>query len=402
MADKSKRLSESSILGSSFIDFPLNELEHLLQTCQLNIWQWDLKSNTLNSVYFRISPELAEQINIQNFSQLIKLIHPKDRKRFLKELRGLERNFQLEFRIQLGNNFNEWIQVRGCLIYDANDKPIKIIGAWNIISEHKQIQELIRRQQTTLARLSRCYEFAEVAATLTHEIGQPLTALNNYLAGSLIRLQQKSLNEEQLLAALQLALKQSHRVVENIHRIKSFITTGELHCEQVNLLLMLENAIKIVKFSFDIPISIQYSVESHLPEVYIDRYQIKQVFINLLNNAFEAMIVASIKNPMLCISIKRLEDHILVSIQDNGPGLPQIALDHLFTPFYSTKEYGMGVGLAMCRNIIQAHGGFIEINNAPNSGVVCTFSFPINSSCKTSRQGKEMLINFSVTEPYSM
>lgn len=159
--------------------------------------------------------------------------------------------------------------------------------------------------------------------------------------------------------------------------MKRFVTHGELHFERVNLALLAKQSVVLSKFYSNFSGTVQYEFDEHLTEVYLDRNQMRQVLLNLINNAFEAMFDAETKNPNLLIKIKNLDEGVLIAIVDNGPGVSQNVLDNLFTSCYSTKEYGLGLGLSICKKIIEAHGGSFKIErNTLGEGTVSSFRLP--------------------------
>lgn len=376
------KCSKCTVADPPPFEISYEHIRELLDAGKLNIWEWDLISDDI--IDFGYSESLSilggYEGEVGRLNHFLTRLHPDDRERIAQELEEAFAHYDdynAEFRVRLMNGRYEWVAARGRYIRDAAKKPIKMIGTWCFITEQKNIQELTRRQQTTLTRLSRCYVLGEVASTLIHEISQPLLVTNTYLSGSVRRLKQNDIEKEELTNVLEAALKQVDLMGKIIKRIKRFVTHGELHYEPVDLVSVAENAVKVARFSFDFAVIVNYYFDKDLAEVILDRNQIKQVFLNLINNALEAMLEARTRQPTLTIKIEKINDEIYVYIMDNGPGIPQNVVENLFTPFYSTKEYGMGVGLSICRNIIKAHGGVLYIeNNFTDEGTICRFSLP--------------------------
>ncbi|HHF7348674.1 TPA: sensor histidine kinase [Legionella feeleii] len=376
------KCSKCTVADPPPFEISYEHIRELLDAGKLNIWEWDLVSDDVIDFGYSESLSILDGYKgeIGRLNHFLTRLHPDDRERIAKELEEafvLQDDYNAEFRIRLMNGRYEWVAARGRYIRDAARKPIKMIGTWCFITDQKNIQELARRQQTTLTRLSRCYVLGEVASTLTHEISQPLLVTNTYLSGSVRRLKQNDIDKEELTNVLEAALKQVDLMGKIIKRIKRFVTHGELHYEPVDLASVAENAVKIARFSFDFVVTVNYDFDKNLTKAILDSNQIKQVFLNLINNAFEAMLESNTRQPTLTIKIETANDEINVYIMDNGPGIPQNVVENLFTPFYSTKEYGMGVGLSICRNIIKAHGGALYIeNNLIDEGAICRFSLP--------------------------
>ncbi|MCC5013705.1 MULTISPECIES: sensor histidine kinase [unclassified Legionella] len=376
------KCSKCTVADPPPFEISYEHIRELLDAGRLNIWEWDLVSDDVIDFGYSESLSILGDYKgeIGRLNHFLTRLHPDDRERIVNELEEAfvqQDDYNAEFRIRLMNGRYEWVAARGRYIRDAAGKPIKMIGTWCFITDQKNIQELARRQQTTLTRLSRCYVLGEVASTLTHEISQPLLVTNTYLSGSIRRLKQNDIDKEELTNVLEAALKQVDLMGKIIKRIKRFVTHGELHYEPVDLASVAENAVKIARFSFDFVVIVNYDFDKNLTKVILDSNQIKQVFLNLINNALEAMLESNTRQPTLTIKIETANDEINVYIMDNGPGISQNVVENLFTPFYSTKEYGMGVGLSICRNIIKAHGGALYIeNNLIDEGAICRFSLP--------------------------
>ncbi|WP_237759367.1 sensor histidine kinase [Legionella parisiensis] len=356
-------------------------LMELLDVGKLNVWQWDLGTNEI--IDFGYSESLSvlnENSEVGHIDHFITRLHPDDREEIANTLVNSLTHFEdhyADFRVLSTKGHYEWVSARGRYIRDAKNNPIKMIGTWHFITEQKHNQELIKLQQTTLERISRCYFSGEAASSLSHEISQPLLALNSYLLGSILRLQQEDEGANEFINVLQKALEQVELISTIIKRMKRFVTHGELHFERVNLTSLAKQSVILSKFYSNFSGTVQYEFDEDLNEVYLDRNQMRQVFLNLINNAFEAMFDAKTMDPILVIRIKNYETDVLVTIVDNGSGVPQNVLDNLFTSCYSTKEYGLGIGLSICKKIIEAHGGNIKIDRNPSGeGTVSSFRLP--------------------------
>lgn len=368
--------------GIAGLEVLYTHLRELLDVSELNIWEWDLETNKV--IDFGHLDSLATGIgnketigNIEHFSNRL---HPEDRELIINKIASSlanQEDYFADFRIQFIEGNYEWISARGRYIYNSYNKPVKMIGTWRLITEDKKNQELVRLQQKTLNRLSRSYFLGEITSSLAHEISQPLFALNTYLSGNIWHLKQGDIEKNTLIDVLEKAVEQTESIGNIIKRIKRFVTHGELHFEPVNIALLVINTIKVAKYYSNFSGMIQYNFDENLKEISIDRNHIKQVFLNLINNAFEAMHEAQTKNPILSIKLAPFDKGIKATIIDNGPGIPQNVLDNLFTPYLTTKEYGFGIGLTLCHKIIAAHGGEIKIErNITGQGTLCCFKLP--------------------------
>jgi len=219
----------------------------------------------------------------------------------------------------------------------------------------------------------------EIASTLAHELTQPLLIIKTYIAGCIRRIEENVIDKDQLIAAMKSAISQVEIVGNKIHRIKNFIHKGTLQVEKTcinevikNTLFILEDELKKMR------IHIVFDLDPNLSPVKVDKMQIEQVLLNLINNSLEAMSAAKTPHPELRLQSQKIDSHTLtVSIADNGPGIDNQVIETLFTPFFTTKKNGMGIGLRICRNIIEAHGGRINAKAQPKGGSLFQFTLPI-------------------------
>lgn len=360
-------------------------LMELLDVGKLNIWQWDLSTNeVIDFGYSESLSILSPNSEVGHIDHFITRLHPEHREEVANKLidsLSYFEDYRADFRIQSTQGHYEWVSAHGRCIRDAENNAIKMVGTWHFITEQKKNQELIRLQQSTLDRISRCYFSGESASTLSHEISQPILALNSYLLGSILRLKQEGNDVNEFIDVLQKALEQVELINTIIKRMRRFVTHGELHFERVDLALLAKQSVVLSKFYSNFSGTVQYEIDEHLTEVSLDRNQMGQVFLNLINNAFEALVDAQTNNPTLLINIKNIDSGVLVTITDNGPGITQNVLDNLLASCYSTKEYGLGLGLSICRKIIEAHGGCFKIEkNTVGEGTVCSFRLPMQTS----------------------
>jgi two-component system sensor kinase FixL len=203
-----------------------------------------------------------------------------------------------------------------------------------------------------------------IASTLAHELSQPLTAAANYMHACASRLRGRGEGFEDLLAMIEHASRETMKAGEIIRRARNFIVSGRIAGRRENLRTMVER----VTSALALPAGAEVEIVKTIPLghfVVADRIQIEQVFSNLLRNACEALDGRT--GPRIAIGATLLRDEIVVRIEDNGPGLSAEALERAFEPLFTTREAGLGLGLAICRTIVDAHGGRIWAE-APESG----------------------------------
>jgi len=247
------------------------------------------------------------------------------------------------------------------------------IGLVLLLRERHRVRS--RELYLQLEHSQRLNLMGETASTLAHELKQPLTSATNYLA-VLKNLCAKS-GTEQELSVVQKTGDQLVRANAIIQRLRNFIEnrSGERHQEQPETLVA--DAIALLGI-LDTRYRLQTEIEPDLPEMLVDRVQIQQVLVNLMRNAVEAMEDSMRKE--LSLSVGRAQpDMVEFRLRDSGPGLPGKIRERIFEPFNSTKEDGMGVGLSICKRIIQDHGGRIWVEDAPGGGTLFCFTLPVGA-----------------------
>ena len=246
------------------------------------------------------------------------------------------------------------------------------------LTERQHAEMRLQDLQAELAHVGRVSEVGTLASALAHELNQPLAAIANYceaardlLAGS---------PDEETLAtvreALDEAAQQSVRAGQIVRRLRDFITYGqtERKVEQLPRLIAEANALGLVG-SREYGIEVDVELHPEAQQVLVDRIQIQQVLLNLIRNAIDAMIDSRVRQ--LTIAAAPVEDEMIeISVADTGRGISEDIAAHLFQPFVTSKEQGMGIGLSICRTIIEAHGGRIWFDPGSAGGTIFHFTIP--------------------------
>ena len=240
-----------------------------------------------------------------------------------------------------------------------------------LLRERHQVRS--RELYLQLEHSQRLNLMGETASTLAHELKQPLTSATNYLA-VLKNLCAKSGAEQELSVAQKMG-DQLVRANAIIQRLRNFIENRSGERQQEKPETLVTDAIALLGI-LDMRYRLQTEIEPDLPEILVDRVQIQQVLVNLMRNAVEAMEDSTRKE--LSLSVTRAKpDMVEFKLRDSGPGLPPKIRERIFEPFNSTKTDGMGVGLSICKRIIQDHGGRIWVEDAPGGGTLFCFTLPV-------------------------
>jgi two-component system, LuxR family, sensor kinase FixL len=235
----------------------------------------------------------------------------------------------------------------------------------------------LSEMEAMLSHLSRVSDLGHVVTALIHEVNQPLAAIGNYLSA----LQRLALmgDKEKIITTIDKTLGQSERAREIIRRLREFVAKREIDRRPEPLAPTVEDAIAVAQAATGrTGVEIETAIEPPTAMVVIDRIQIQQVLVNLIRNASEAMVESESPRRHLTIASRPLgPEKIEISIADTGPGLPAALREKLFEPFVTTKATGMGVGLSICRFIIEAHGEKLQVADNDGGGTVFSFTLPL-------------------------
>lgn len=244
------------------------------------------------------------------------------------------------------------------------------------LTERQRTEARLQELQSELVHMSRFTALGEMASTLAHEINQPLTAIANYLKGSRRILQRMDGPEVPMLQdAVSQAADQALRAGQVIRHLREFVARGESerHIESLPKLVQEASALALVGAK-EKGVRVTFSLNPDAPLVLADRIQVQQVLLNLIRNAIEAMQDGPRRELVVATQAVPNETLAEVSVSDTGTGIaPEIA-EQLFQPFITTKKHGMGVGLSICRTIVESHGGKIWVESEPNRGTVFRFT----------------------------
>lgn len=246
------------------------------------------------------------------------------------------------------------------------------------ITERQATRQRLQELQAELSHVSRVSEMGQMASALAHEINQPLTAASNYLqAAQRLHARGDDAEAARLAEALDKARSQVERASEILRRLRSFIKKGEPEQQAEDIAELIEEASAIALVGArERGVMVHFHTASQARPVFVDRIQIQQVLVNLMRNAVEAM-EGSARRELTVATEAAPNGRLAVHVGDTGSGIaPEIA-ERLFQPFVTTKAAGMGVGLSICRSIIEGHGGQLIVASNPGGGTVFSFTVPL-------------------------
>ena len=250
-------------------------------------------------------------------------------------------------------------------------------GFLHDITERENIQRRAGILQQELMHASRLSAMGEMASGIAHELNQPLTAIMNYARAARRRLDRTQPDPEPIAELVDKAGHQAERAAEIIKRLRRFIKKdeSERRLEPVNAVIEEAAALALIGAS-DRHIELIFSLDDSLPPVLMDRIEVQQVVLNILRNAIEAFEGPDERKIHITTQATGPRQ-VHVDIRDNGPGLARAIADDPFRPFQTTKADGLGIGLAISRTIIDAHGGRLWAESPQEGGAVFHFSLPV-------------------------
>ncbi|HMF14432.1 MAG TPA: PAS domain-containing protein [Gemmataceae bacterium] len=315
----------------------------------------------------------------------LEAIHPDDstRVRELYTAQSLARGkFNVEYRIVWPDGTVRWIHDRGFPVRDDAGRVLRIAGFATDVTDLKQAQDRERQLLADLAHMARLTTMGEMATGLAHELNQPLAAIINYVDGAMQLLPAGGELPPELRQAMEGAAAEAERAGEIIHRMKNFLRRTEPQQTAMDLNVLMGEALDLA--AREIRLSgarLQLELATQLPPALADRIQIEQVVLNLVRNALDAMQQTPVEERVLVVQTARDSGAtIRATVCDSGCGLPAEAAAKLFQPFFTTKPSGMGMGLAISRTIVTAHGGRLEAAPGPEGGAAFSFTLPVAAS----------------------
>ena len=247
------------------------------------------------------------------------------------------------------------------------------------ITKRVEAQEKARINQERLAHMDRVSIFGQMAAGIAHELNQPLTAIGSYADAGKRRVEFNNFDQDKLKELFDKISALTHRADGVISSLRMMLKPHEKKTDYVDINQLISEALKLARSDRRaIDYQINLHLEKELPQIVADNIQIQQVILNLLSNAMDAAKNEKKENKVIEIHTKLLspDNRIQVSIRDYGTGVDIQNTDQLFNPFYTTKDNGMGIGLAICQSIIQEHSGKLWFSNNDDKGATFSFRLP--------------------------
>jgi len=283
-------------------------------------------------------------------------------------------------------SLQKWFDVRSRYLQWTDGRLAQMLIATDITARLRA-EEQASLQAEKAQVTSRLVTMGEMASSVAHELNQPLTAITNYCNGMVSRVKANSIDQGDLIAALQKTARQAERAGQIIHRIRAFVKRSEPQRQAAEARQIVDDAVELAGIELRRRnVAIHTYVAQRLPGLMVDPILIEQVVLNLLKNAAEAIDNAQLPSSRRHIELRVVPRHtpeeggvIEFSVTDMGPGLKEEVIGRLYEAFFSTKAEGLGIGLSLCRSIVESHRGRMRAQNLYNGShiVGCRFAFTL-------------------------
>ena len=292
---------------------------------------------------------------------------------------GEMRDYRLQRRFHRRDGGVVWANISVAAMPAATEAAPLLVIVTEDITEQKGAEHSLAAARHELARVSRVSTLGELAASIAHEVNQPLAAVVTNGHACLRWLDAEPRDQAEARLAVQRIIRDATRAGEVITRIRNFLRRGEPTRQRIDLPSVVEDVLTMVRAeALTQGIQLRLHVDEDLPAVSADAVQIQQVALNLIMNAIEAIARADSSNGTVTVRIQRHDDEsVRVDVRDTGVGLVHGAEARIFEAFYTSKEEGMGMGLAISQSIVEAHGGRIWVDPNSDAGVTLHFTLPL-------------------------
>ena len=365
------------------LELAMDNLNIAQRVAHTGSWHLEMRGNKLawsDETYRIFGVEKGTPVDYEKF---LGVVHPDDREYVDMSWQSAlnKKPYDIEHRI-LVRGETKWIREQAQVEFDKEGIPLTGIGTVQDISRRKLQEERVRVLREELMHVSRVTTMGEFTAALAHEINQPLMAImsNAQAARRFMAKEKPDLKEiDEILSDI---IKDDKWAGDIIVRLKLLLKKSSAEFTKLDINDVIREVIPIIHSDVVIRnIAVEMRFDDGLPRVNGDRIQLQQVVLNLMLNAFEAMKDSDTRTLFLRTG-KAGDGFIEVSVEDSGCGIKEEEVENLFKPFTTTKKDGLGMGLAINRAIIDAHGGILRAVNNPGGGATFSFTLPVNGERK--------------------
>jgi two-component system sensor kinase FixL len=328
---------------------------------------------------------------------MLGVTHPDDQERLrtvLEDVCDSQSQVEVEFRLVMADGRIKYLQM-WARQYEIAGPECEFIGALMDITTTRKAEEALHKSQAELAHVTRVTMLGELAASIAHEVNQPLAAVLTDSQAGLRWLGRVPPDYHEVTKAVERIGAQAQRAADVIRRVRDLSKKGAIIQEKLELNSLLAESLLLVERELYInKVTVSTETGSLPVSVYGDKVQLQQVIINLVMNAMQSLCATRDHGRKIVAHINRdNSDHLELIVRDNGGGIPEQDVVNVFSPFFTTKSSGMGVGLSICRSIIEAHAGQIWAENESAGWVAVGFRLPSYELKERMRENDASLTN---------
>lgn len=376
--------------------FDLNERKKAEEALRKSEQELRLLIETVPAMVLRTTPDGTVDYINQRFADYLgtsvadltdhrcrAIVHPDDLETAAREWdRALQTGILLaaQYRLRRADGVYRWFQIHAEPLRDVDGHVVHWYGVHVDIDDSKRTEDALRATRAKLSRATQVATVAELAASIAHEINQPLAALVANAHACQRWLSADPPNLERAQVTVERIIRDGRDAGEVVSRIRALFKRTALTRTLLDLNEVVAEASRLMSDELNSKnVTIATDLDANLPATWVDRVQMQQVIVNLVRNGIEAMESGESHPRRLSIRSRRDgSDSVLIEIRDNGGGLEDV--DGIFEPFFSTKRHGMGMGLAICRSIVEAHQGQLwATSNRPGGGATFSIRLPIGT-----------------------
>lgn len=357
------------------------QMELAARAATMGFWLWDLKRDEIwatGSARALFGLSNKERID---FGRFMATLDPDDREavqRAADHALATGEDYEMEYRVKVDDGKEHWIVARGRVENGEDGKPLLMRGIVQDITDRKKAERRVVELRRELAHVARVSTLGELAGSLAHELNQPLAAIlsNAQAARRFLAAPDVDLNE--ICAILDDIVRDDKRAGEVIHRLRGLVQNRVTpEAEPIHLNDLVRDTQRLLNSELlSRNIELELELRPSLPPALAGRVEIQQVLLNLTVNAMDALRDQSVEQRRITIRTDEGEGMVRVAVQDTGPGISDSAMPDIFRPFFTTKQHGLGMGLAICRSMLEAYGGKLWAENHLAGGALFQFELP--------------------------
>ncbi len=353
------------------------QLRMLTEAIPQQIWRRDA-AGCIEYCNQHLCDYLGQHVETLQGEEFFSVIHPEDRPLFRQGWQAALASagmFEIEVRVRGADGIYRWFLVRSIPQRSEDGEIARWYGIHIDIEQQHSAQQSLVQAQDDLTRLLRTLSMAEMAASIAHELNQPLTAVVTHAYACREWLQSEPANLEKASATAEKIVQESTRASVVVSRVRALFRKEAQVRELASINRLIRELARLLRDeAIRRDVSIRLELTDDLPQLEMDPVQIQQVLLNLAINGMDAMARVAAPRELIIRSKKHGDGEILVAVEDHGSGIAPAIASRMFEPFFSTKPDGTGIGLAICRSIIEAHDGRFWAEDSKQGGAILQFT----------------------------